>query len=95
MSKVRDGAHITKRYDQPTTPHRRAPPAVTAEDKTIMAETFQELNPASVQRRIQALTAQLLTLTTSKAAARRTPAISPVTKRASVHESTTTATRAS
>jgi len=97
VSKVRDGARITKRYDRPTTPHRRAHahPAVSDHDKTIMDETLPGLNPAAIQRRIQALTAQLLTLTTSKAAARRTPAISPTTSRASVRESTTRATRAS
>lgn len=38
VSKVRDGAKITKRYDLATTPHRRAEahPQVSAQDKTIM-----------------------------------------------------------
>ena len=71
ISKVRDGAKVTKRYDRPTTPQRRAErhQAVAAEDKTIMKDTLAELNPAAIQRQIQALTAELLTLTTSKAAA--------------------------
>ncbi|MGI8697634.1 MAG: integrase catalytic domain-containing protein [Mycobacteriales bacterium] len=72
ISKVRDGAKVTKKYDVPATPHRRADrhPAVTAEDKAIMTDTYDELNPAAIQRQVQALTGELLTLTTSKAAAR-------------------------
>jgi hypothetical protein len=77
VSKVRDGAKITKKYDLPTTPHRRAErhQAVSTEDKTIMDDTLTGLNPAAIQRRIQALTAELLTLTTSKAARSRRPAV--------------------
>ncbi|MGH3305411.1 MAG: hypothetical protein ACRDOK_27870 [Streptosporangiaceae bacterium] len=40
-----------------------------------MNDTCAGLNPAAIQRHIQALTAQLLTLTTSKAAARGKPAV--------------------
>jgi len=97
ISKVRDGAKITKKYDLPTTPHRRADrhPTVSTHDKTIMNDVLVELNPAAIQRQIQALTAELLTLTTSKAPATNKPRYSPVSSRASAHESTTTATRAS
>lgn len=97
VSKVRNGAKVTKKYDRPTTPHQRAERAtsVTSQDKKIMAAVLTELNPAAIQRQIQALTAELLTLTTSKAAARRQPALSPPTPRASADESTTRATRAS
>ncbi|MGI8576326.1 MAG: hypothetical protein ACR2KG_00075 [Nocardioidaceae bacterium] len=84
---------MTKKYDKATTPHRRAErhDTVTLEDKTILAEDYTGLNPAAIQRHIQALTAQLLTLTTSKAAAATKPALT----RASGHESTNPATRAS
>jgi hypothetical protein len=97
VSKVRDGAKVTKTYDVPTTPHRRAErhTAVAAEDKTIMNDTLAELNPAAIQRQIQALSAELLSLTTNKAFARKTPLVQPTPSRASAHESTTTATRAS
>jgi transposase InsO family protein len=93
ISKVRDGAKVTKKYDRAITPHRRAErhETVTAEDKAILADTYADLNPAAIQRQIQALTAQLLTLTTSKGAA----VIKPVPTRASAHESTNPATRAS
>ncbi|WP_310964126.1 integrase catalytic domain-containing protein [Nocardioides terrisoli] len=93
ISKVRDGAKVTKKYDKATTPHRRAErhEAVVAEDKTILADFYANLNPAAIQRQIQALTVKLLTLTTSKAAALRKPDLT----RASGHESTKPATRAS
>jgi len=96
-SKVRDGAKVTKKYDLPATPHRRAErdTTVSAEGKAIMTDTLAALNPAAIQRQIQALTAELLTLTTSKAAASRRPEVQALTKRASVHESTKLATRAS
>lgn len=93
ISKTRVGARVTKKYDKATTPHRRAERhhAVTLEDKAILADAYDELNPAAIQRQIQALTAQLLTLTTRKSAATAKP---PLT-RASGHESTNPATRAS
>jgi hypothetical protein len=97
VSKVREGAKVTKKYDLATTPHRRAErhDAVTAEDKAILADTHTGLNPAAIQRQIQALTAQLLTLTTSKATGARRPAIQASPTRASTDESTNPATRAS
>jgi len=97
LSKVRDGAKVTKRYDRPTTPHRRAErhETVSAQDKAIMKDALAGLNPAATQRQIQALTAELLTLTTSKATATRRPAVQAPTKRASLRESTKPATRAS
>ena len=67
---------------------------VSAEDKTIM-EVLAELNPAAIQRQVQALTAELLTLTTSKAAAATRPAVPAPAQRASGRESTKPATRAS
>ena len=93
ISKVRDGAKVTKKYDKATTPHRRAErhETVAAQDKAILADTYADLNPAAIQRQIQALTAQLLTLTTSKSAA----VTKPIPTRASTDESTTTGTRAS
>jgi len=97
ISKVRDGAKVIKKYDTATTPHRRAldHDAVTEQDKKILLDALQPLNPAAIQRQIQALTDQLLTLTTSKARAGAKPAVRTATTRASAHESTKPATRAS
>jgi hypothetical protein len=97
VSKVRDGAKVTKTYDQPTTPHHRAErhPLVGKEDKTIMDDVLAGLNPAAIQRQIQALTAELLTLTTTKSAAARKPSVQGQSPRTSTHESTKPARRAS
>jgi hypothetical protein len=97
ISKVRDGAKVIKKYDRATTPHRRAAAhhGVSAEDKIILADTYAELNPAAVQREIQALTTQLLKITTSKAHPNPKPSARATRTRASVHESTNPATRAS
>ena len=97
VSKVREGAKITKRYDTATTPHRRAErhTGVTVTAKTVMADTFAGLNPAAIQRRIQALTADLLTMTTTKGARARKPRVQVPARRASANESTTPARRAS
>ena len=77
ISKVRDGAQVIKRYDRASTPHRRADrhEGVGTEDRNLLADTYAELNPAAIQRDIQTLTARLLTVTTSKAAATTRPAL--------------------
>jgi integrase-like protein len=93
VSKTRVGAKVSKKYDTATTPHRRAQrhENVADEDKEILADTYTSINPAAVQRRIQALTSEPLTLTTSKAGPQ--PKAHPT--RASIDESTNRSTRAS
>jgi hypothetical protein len=96
ISKVRNGAKVTKKYDKPKAPHRRATAhdVVDEHDKTILADTYKDLNPAAIQRQIQALTSQLLTATTwKKGPGRKPPTETPT--RASTDESTKMATRAS
>ena len=97
ISKVRRGAKVTKKYDKATTPHRRANahPAVSGEIKAVLAETYAGINPAAVQRQIQALTAQLLTLTTSKAGPGPKAAVKTTATRASSREATNQTSRAS
>ena len=97
ISKVRTGAKVSKKYDRATTPHRRAEAhsKLSDEDKAILADTYAGINPAAVQRQIQALTSELLTLTTSKAAPKtKAPVTAPAT-RASSDESTNQTSRAS
>lgn len=93
ISKVRDGAKVSKKYDKATTPHRRAAAhdAVAGEDKAILAHTYTGLNPAAIQRQIQALTSELITLATSKAG----PVKPSSTTRALSNESTNQTSRAS
>ena len=97
ISKVRTGAKVSKKYDRATTPHRRAEAhsKVSDEDKAILADTYASINPAAVQRRIQALTSELLTLTTSKAGPSRKAPVTATSSRASTNESTNQTSRAS
>jgi transposase InsO family protein len=97
VSKTRVGAKVSKKYDTATTPYRRAVThdTVLDEDKAILADTHDGLNPAAIQRQIQALTSELLTLTTSKAAPKTKAPVAVPTTRASTNESTNQASRAS
>ena len=97
ISKVRTGAKVSKKYDQATTPHRRAEAhsKVSDEDKAILADTYAGINPAAVQRQIQALTRELLTLTTSKAGPSRKAPVTATSSRACTNESTNQTSRAS
>jgi len=69
------GREGTKRYDAPATPYQRAldDSTVTKAHKARLNRENKPLNPAQIQREIRALTAQLLTLTTAKRAARQRP----------------------
>jgi hypothetical protein len=90
MSKVRDGAKVSKKYDTAATPFHRAidHPTMTVDRIASLARAQGLINPAATQRRIQALSAQLLKMTTSKAGAR-------LNKRALSNEATKSPTRAS
>ena len=94
ISKVRAGAKVAKKHDTATTPFHRAidHPTMTVERIVTLTRTYSLINPAATQRQIQALTAQLLTLTTSKAAPGATP---PINKRARLREATNPPSRAS
>jgi hypothetical protein len=67
--KVRDGAKITKKHDTATTPHRRAQahPNLPTTAKANLTRTYLDINPAALQRQIQALINELLTLSITKA----------------------------
>lgn len=97
VSKVRDGAKVSKKYDTATTPHRRAErhDKVSAQHRAILADTYAQLNPAALQRQIQALTTELLTITTSKAGPKTKAPVGAAPTRASSDEATTQRSRAS
>ncbi|MDT5182429.1 MAG: hypothetical protein QOI29_587, partial [Mycobacterium sp.] len=92
--KVRDGAKVTKKYDTATTPFRRAidHPTMTEDRIAALAIVHGRINPAATQRQIQALTAQLLNMTTSKSGATTR---ARVPKRAQAREATNPPSRAS
>src|ERR1700739_328315 len=94
ISKVRAGAKVSKKHDKATTPFHRAidHPTMTVERIVALTRTHSLINPAATQRQIQALTAQLLPITTSKAGPTTK---AQVNKRARSHEATNPPSRAS
>lgn len=93
LAKVRTGAKISKTYDSPATPFQRVladTGAVSRDSKARLKLENRPLNPAAIQRQIQALSAELLTLSTAKQAPRKQPAI-----RAQSNDSTKQPRRAS
>jgi hypothetical protein len=94
ISKVRNGAKVAKKHDIAATPFHRAidHPTMTVEHIVALTRTYSLINPAATQRQIQALTAQLLTITTSKAGPTTK---AQVNKRARSREATNPPSRAS
>jgi Integrase core domain len=94
ISKVRKGAKVSKKHDEATTPfHRTIDHPTTAVERIVaLTRTYSLINPAATQRQIQALTAQLFTITTTKAGPTAEP---QVNKRARLREATNTPSRAS
>jgi transposase InsO family protein len=94
VSKVRNGAKVSRKHDKATTPFRRATehPSVAVDRIVVLKRTYSLINPAATQRQIQALTTQLFTLATSKSPA---GVPTPVTKRARSREATNRPSRAS
>lgn len=94
IAKVRTGAKVAKKHDQARTPFHRAidDPTMTVDRIVALARTHSLINPAATQRQIQALTAQLFTLASSKAAP---GAQAQTNKRARLREATNPPTRAS
>lgn len=64
---------------------------VSAEDEAILAAAYIAINPAAVQRQIQALTSESIALATAK----NTPTVKAVVTRALSDKATNQASRAS
>jgi len=81
ISKVRDGAKVTKKYDRAQTPYARAiaHPGVKPLRRRRLSAQHASFNPAAVQRQIQALSADLLTLATAKNQPTSKPTVTPPT----------------
>src|SRR3954470_3819547 len=94
ISKVRKGAKVSKKHDKAATPFHRAidHPTTSVERIVALTRTYSLINPAATQRQVQALTAQLLTVATTKAGP---TAKAQVNKRARLREATNPPTRAS
>ena len=63
ISKVRDGAKVSKKHDTAATPFHRATdhPTMAVERIVALTRTYSLISPAATQRQIQALTTQLFT----------------------------------
>ncbi|MDT5318836.1 MAG: hypothetical protein QOD88_1358 [Mycobacterium sp.] len=91
--KVRDGAKITKKHDTAATPHRRAQahPNLPTTAKATLTATYLDINPAALQRQIQTLITELVTVAITKAGpTRKAPPM-----RASANQATNQLSRAS
>ena len=91
--KARDGAKVIKKYDTAATPQQRAQahPNLPTTAKADLTRTYLDINPAALQRHIQALLNELITLTVTKAGPKRkAPPI-----QASANDATNQLTRAS
>lgn len=64
IEKVRDGARVTKRYDQAQTPYQRvlASPHVSGSVKRKLRKRYAALNPAALKREIERLQKKLAKL---------------------------------
>ena len=88
LAKVRTGAKISKTYDRPATPFQRVladTRTVSRDVKTRLRRENKPLNPAAIQRQIQALSAELLTLTTAKQGTKPQPAIRAKPNDSTIH----------
>jgi hypothetical protein len=79
ISKTRNGAKVTKRYDLARTPYQRvmASPHVTRKIKAALTAQYPKLNPAQLRRDILALSDQLLELARAKHQPARRPVLPP------------------
>ena len=68
LRKIREGSKVTKKYDTPMTPYRRALASseVSETDKKRLSATYAKLNPAELKRRITRLQKKMLSLNARK-----------------------------
>ena len=69
VSKTRNGAKTSRRYDDPKTPHQRLLTSMhlSNEAKEALTEHFNELNPAELQRDMVNLQQKLINITVRNA----------------------------
>ena len=68
VSKTRNGAKVTKKYDMPKTPYRRLMEnqAIGRKAKRVMKEEYETLNPVQLKRKIIKLQGRLFTFNANK-----------------------------
>ena len=77
VSKVRNGAKITKKYDTAKTPYARSAPTSRSRrcPSAGLPPSHTSFNPAAVQRQIHAFCDEFLTLATAKGQPARKPPV--------------------
>lgn len=97
VSKVRDGAKVTKRYDTARTAYQRvlADKTIPQTVKDELTRQYRSLNPAQLRRDITALSDRLLDLVKAKHQPTRLPVAEPGATRAKSGEATKPRSRAS
>ena len=97
VSKVRDGATVSKRYDTAATPYTRVMrhPGVEGLPKRRLTRQHSTFNPAAVQRQIQALADELLALATAKGQPAAKPSVPDISSRTFSGEATKRRSRTS
>jgi transposase InsO family protein len=75
ISKTRHGAKVSKKHDQPKTPHQRAIGHETMRKRPIitMNAAFKRIKPAALERQILDITGRLEALSVAKSPARAKP----------------------
>lgn len=68
ISKTRNGAKVSKRYDKPRTPYQRLmeSPAISRKKKAALRVEYESLNPAQLKRKIIKLQGRLFTFNANK-----------------------------
>ena len=68
ISKTRNGAKVTKKYDTPRTPYQRLmeSPAISRKHKAALKAEYESLNPAQLKRKIIKLQGRLFTFNANK-----------------------------
>jgi hypothetical protein len=98
VSKTREGAKVTKRYDTAKTPYQRLLDhhgTLDAADAELLAERYRTINPAAARREVGDLQATLLKMVAHKNVTTRAKQNATYLSRAKMYESTTPTSRAS
>ena len=77
VSKTRVGAKVSKKHDQPATPHQRAIRHERMRKRPIitMNAAFKRIKPTTLERHVLDLTGQLETLSVAKKPAASKPSV--------------------
>lgn len=90
ISKIRNGAKVTKRYDRAQTPYERVlgDGRIDQEIKERLYQQYESLNPAQIRRQMHSLNDQILAITRAKRHKGKEPSGPTMLKRAKIREAT-------